>query len=261
LVRELASVCELIQIINNGDVGQVAVEYSERRNSVFFCEEDRLKQFLILCLLNSFAADNLQVIHNGVVLEEHLAGVTDNSEWYAVRREMGFTNVEKVKISVSKKQVYDGVKFRNVSSPGQSTFLIKGKGIQAGNLPSLYPGTYIFRDYDPQVLNYDKFSLTYYATFGVPAEEFKKNPQIGERKNYRLFFEMKSHRVEVKPSDVASMPYKIIWMGDLNKDGFPDVLLQPYDPEKQFDSTLFVSEKKEGKFQLKEIGTLVNVLD
>jgi len=201
------------------------------------------------------------VTQTGDIFDKFGGEIETGTEWIAIYPKKGTTDLKKVKISVSPEKRFENTPFWQVSTPEHGgLFMIKGVSLKSKSIPSAPEygpeGPRIFKNYEPKEIKFANFHVRYYATFGVSKSEYEKNPGFARHENYRPILEMGKHKLELKISQVNAFPYQIVWMGDINWDGMPDVLVRPHEIGKMTPSTFFISEKKKNGYQMVEVGTI-----
>jgi len=215
--------------------------------------------FFVIWLVGSESWAKVLVTHNGHILDKAGGQIETGTEWISVHPMESKSVLKKVKIYVSAEKRFEDTPYWEVSTPEPGLFLVKGVELKVKSIPSApkygADGPHIFKEYEPTEIKFGNFKVQYYSTFGVSKTEYDKNPKIGRKETYTLVLDADGRKLEMKMSAVIRFPYKIVWMGDLNIDGIPDVLVRPHHPEKIFHSTFFMSEKKNDRYRMIEVGT------
>ncbi|MEZ5690843.1 MAG: hypothetical protein R3D71_04165 [Rickettsiales bacterium] len=184
----------------------------------------------------------------------------DGEEWSAFTVEDGKTLVKNVRISV--KTIFDEVTDNEGDSPtgkyissspkyNNILFMVKGIKLKDGRIPTYHTVNSPIKGGDRLTVKGDKSSIEL-----IEKNDINTKTYDGRDVNNGYQLTLKINDKEIKLSEVMLLDDnypKLIWSGDINNDGYPDLVIDTsyhYNMER---ITLFLSRNKNGKINYKKV--------
>jgi hypothetical protein len=148
-----------------------------------------------------------------------------------------------------------------VTLPQEVLFCLRGINLKIGqNIPSANIAEPFVLDplMPPKTLSFGTLKFKIQGTISISDEAFKNNKKLlTTDDDYKIVIDIKNKSVVTDPPFTNIMVHKILWIGDLNQDGFPDILTQPYDGEIVLPKALLSSKKSSGGlFKMELVGSV-----
>jgi hypothetical protein len=110
----------------------------------------------------------------------------------------------------------------------------------------------------PKDISFGTVKAKIYGTMTLDKELFLKRRKSlnGQNTNYKIVLESGGTSVVIDPPIRSTSLHNILWIGDLNNDGFPDILTQPGVKESTLPKVLLMSKRNGKKVSMENIGEI-----
>lgn len=181
------------------------------------------------------------ILQNLAYFEDQVEDVKDGESWVAIVETNGGYTAKKVVISV--KTVKDenapgGGPYKKVSSDPQAIFLVKGIAIKDDAQIKSYPFDMSAIETGTSIdIKGDK------ATITLVAKSRYVKSEGWEHETYQLTGKVNNKEFNIiEPTSLNDVVPHLIWAGDLNNDGYPDLLIDTTEHYSASVPTLFLSK-------------------